>query len=326
MRRNTVAVLISDVHYSLPTLDLADASLQQAIRHAEKLSKPLIIAGDLHDTKGTIRAECASRLISTLTDARCLIYVLVGNHDLINEKGKAHALTFISHLANIVVSPINYHGLYLIPYETDQATLLSTLSGIPKGSTLIMHTGVKTAYMGHYTQDKSSLPPEAFSDFRVVSGHYHRRQDIPCGNNVFSYIGNPYTLNYGESQDGPKGYQILWDDGSLQFCPTNLRKHVVVARTSKTIDEPITNYQPGDLVKIKVSGPKSELDLLDKHIIGMKLLGHVDFKLDLISDTDVPNEGTKFSRLPEETLDALIDDLKETPERKQVLKDLWRSL
>lgn len=319
------AVCIADVHYSLATLPLADAAMRQAIKHAEALRVPLIVAGDLHDTKGAMRAECVNAMIQTFSEARCQTYVMVGNHDRINEKDKPHALTFLGHLVNVVSSPICLHGLYLVPYESDASILAAYLRDIPACSTLIMHTGLQSAYMGHYTQDKTSLPKETYHGLRVISGHYHRRQDIEIPGGTFSYIGNPYTLTFGEALDPPKGFQVLNTDGTLTFVPTNLRKHIEVSRTHLSIMDPIPLYSPGDLVKIKVSGPKSELDKLDRNAIGEALLGHSNYRLDLVPDKSISAINPPVAPVAD-TMDTIIDGSGETTERKQQLKDLWRSL
>ena len=315
-------VCISVVHYSLATLPLADAAMRQAIKHAEALHVPLIVAGDLHDTKGAMRAECVNAMLETFSEARCQTYVMVGNHDRINEKDKPHALAFLGHLVNVVSSPINIHGLFLIPYDESPSSLSATLKQASPGSTLIMHAGVRDAYMGHYTQDKSSLPKEAFEQFRVISGHYHRRQEV----GTVSYIGNPYTLNFGEALDPPKGFQVPNTDGPLTHVPTNLRKHILVEWKVGEWPGCLPNYRPGDLVKARVSGPKSELDKIDRHALGVALIGHADYKLDLIPDkADAPKAPVKTST-PETLLDSLIDESPETGERKEVLKKLWREV
>lgn len=323
------AVLISDIHYSLPTLQLADAALTQAISHAERLRTPLIIAGDLHDTKGAMRGECVAAMLATFKKHRSIpIYVLPGNHCRINEKSKAHALEFLRGAVTLVEEPKSYHGLWMIPYESVAEELQAVLSCMTHGSTLIMHTGVQTAYMGHYAQDKSSLPKESFAPFRVISGHYHRRQDIKCGFNTFSYIGNPYTLNFGEALDPPKGFQVLNTDGSLTFVPTNLRKHIALDRSAEDVMTPVPEYHPGDLVKIRVSGPQSELAKLKRKDLGDALFGgNSHFKLDLVpTKVAAPETIAPIALTVAEIMDSIIDRSGETEAQKTALKLLWRGL
>lgn len=321
------AVLIADIHYDLSTLPLADSSMKQAISHASKLQVPLIVAGDLHNSKGAMRGECVAAMLATFATCQTPTYVLPGNHCRINEKDKPHSLEFLRHLVSVVDVPTCMHGLWLVPYESDPAELQKILDGITPGSTLIMHTGVQTAYMGHYTQDRSSLSPSAFSPFRVVSGHYHRRQDIQCGTSTFSYIGSPYTMNFGEASDPTKGFQVLNTDGSLTFVPTNLRKHIVIQCTYTEAMNLDPDYKPSDLVKLKVTGPKSELDKLSRKAIGEALFGHSNFKLDLMPDqATTPELIPSIAPTVAEIMDSLINSSGETDTQKARLHSLWRSL
>lgn len=332
---NPVCVIINDIHFSVPTLKLASAALRQAQKTAYDLSVPLVIAGDLLDSKAIIRAECANELISIFdNDLRISTYIIPGNHCMLNEKGDGHALNFLKPYVNIVDRPtyIRQISATLIPYQNDVAKLQEILDGIPKGSRIISHQGVQTAYMGHYVQDKTSLPKEAFSDFRVVSGHYHRAQDIKCGRpqkgavGLFSYTGNPYTLNFSESSDGPKGYAILNDDGTLTHLPTNLRRHTIIEWTYGT-PHTVPQVNEDDLVWLKVTGPASEIKKLSKdEYAHMFMLPHSNYKLDLlpeISSLHVPVETPKTEA---ETLDLIVDRLKETSTQKEYLKILWREV
>lgn len=330
------AVLISDIHFTVNTLELASQALVQAMTTAYHLDVPLIICGDTMDGKAIIRGEVANRLIGLFKDSIQKpkeIIVLVGNHDLLSEKSKEHALEFLKPYCTIIESAVIYDrrlALYLIPYISDLNALQGHLKAIPKGSTIIMHQGVQTAYMGHYVQDHTSLPKEAFDGFRVISGHYHRRQDIQCGETgLFSYVGNPYTLTFGEANDGPKGYCLLQQDGSLINQPLELRKHLIVNRTFLDWDDPIQDLNPGDLVWFKVTGTQSQLAVLKKQIIADKhFRGDKNFKLDKICTDDktavLPTETCNLK--DEDVLDALIDKTKESPTQKEHLKKLWRKV
>lgn len=337
-----VAVLIADVHYNINTLPLADAAMRQAIDRANIHNVPLIVAGDLHDTKAMMRGECINAMIETFNRTTTQVYIIVGNHCKINEKSDGHSLNFLKQTGyedsverHVVDEPIYVSGIgTLIPYYSSAEALKKVLARQTKGSTLIMHQGVLGAHMGHYIQDKTSLPPEAFADFRVLSGHYHRRQDIQCGPDLpcnvgtFSYIGNPYTLSFGEALDPPKGFQVLMDDGSLEFYPTDLRKHVIVECTYDKVDYELDGKlpKPEDLYWVKITGPVSELRKIKKDYLAGQYFGHSGFKLDLIpSDSEELKETTKPLQ-DHEILDNLIEALPDNEEHKHYLKALWREL
>jgi DNA repair exonuclease SbcCD nuclease subunit len=335
------AVLISDIHFTVSTLDLASSALIQAMEKADELDVPLVIAGDLNDTKALIRGEVANRLIEIFAKKEVYRppYVLVGNHDLLNEKGSAHSLNFLAPYSNIVQSPVYADdiGAWLIPYQNDSEKLKYILAGCAKGDTLIMHQGVMGADMGHYIKDSTSLPREAFADFRVISGHYHKAQDIKCGRprkgavGLFSYIGSPYTISFSEAGDSPKGFRILWSDGILETVPTNLRKHIIVDTTIKDLMEPqfhtLGGRKAGDLLWIKLRGTQSELDKIKKKELAAHHGIDENFKLDKIpTESEAPKEEQKKELKDTELLDGIIDRTPESAAQKKTLKALWREI
>jgi DNA repair exonuclease SbcCD nuclease subunit len=102
MKNKPIAVLISDVHYNVQTLELADKAVRLAINKANELQVPLIVAGDLHDTKANMRAECVNAMIETFKNTDTSTFIIVGNHDKINEKSDKNALNFLNKYAYIV--------------------------------------------------------------------------------------------------------------------------------------------------------------------------------------------------------------------------------
>jgi len=335
-----IAVLISDVHYSLNTLELADAAFRQAINKASDLRVPLIDCGDLTNDKAIMRAEVCNRLIDTMLYAKhsgVNVTLLVGNHSLCNEKGAEHALHFLRpYVYQIIQEPYRTDLAYFIPYTSDAQLLENIVKKVETGSLLIMHTGVQSANMGHYIKDTSSLPKEVFANYRVISGHYHARQDIKCGRprkgavGLFSYVGNPYTLTFGEANDPEKGFQILMDDGTLEFVPTNLRKHVVLEfdLPFENFNNPVQNegYSAQDRLWVKVRGSTSELAALKKDKLA-KILGVADFKLDKIPTDAVKLNEVKLSKMTgEQVFDAVIDAQQDDKPHKEYLKKLWRDL
>lgn len=347
MRNDVRCVLISDIHFNINTLDLASSSLKAAMLKSAELKVPLVIAGDLNDTKSIMRAECVNAIISILSEKRDgqRIVVIVGNHDLINEKSKEDSLHFLDNLVEVVRAPRYDSELdaWLIPYQSDLDFLRALLADrvcLDEGDTLIMHQGVQGAFMGEYVVDKTSIESEALADFRVISGHYHRMQDIKTGRprkgavGLFSYIGTPYSITFAEANDGPKGIQLLLTNGLLEQVPLGLRKHVIIETTVEILEQaefhgadPFELPNKNDLFWLKVHGPASELDRLSKKQIGLRFIGHENFKLDKIYDEAVKQTIVEIEKLPDdEVLDRLIDDSEETKTQKKFLKTLWREV
>jgi hypothetical protein len=338
--RSPTAVLISDVHYSLKTYHIADQAFRMAIDKAAELGVPLIDCGDLTNDKAILRGEVIKTIISTMlyaADKGVKVYCLVGNHSLWNEKGSEHSLHFLTPYAIIISQPTTVDGFNFIPYQTSCEGMLAALKLFPSGSMIFAHQGVQGAWMGDYVQDRTSLPKETFADYRILSGHYHRAASIKCGRprkgavGLFSYVGNPYSLSFSEASDGPKGFQVLYNDGILELVPTNLRKHVVIETTAEKalsgwVELPAAGINPGDIIHLKVTGTPSELGKINKQKLGEQLFNGANYRLDKIptkADAVQP-KAKKASGL--DLLDQVIDTSVETVEEKKVLKELAREV
>lgn len=342
--------MISDVHYNLQTLPVADAAMRRAIDVTNDMKVPLVVCGDLHDTKANLRGECVNALLAVFSSLNTDAYILRGNHDSVNERSEDSSLSFLDREAlredgevvcRTVVNRPNFFNklgaidgksIHLIPYQHDPNAFRAYVKKIDKGSTIIVHQGLTGTAMGDYIQDKSAINPEDVAGFRVISGHYHTRQtrQLP-GGGVWNYVGNPYTLSYGEANDPAKGYQILMSDGSLRFVPTNLRKHVVVEINydlSPTNHPKLPAYAPGDIVWVKAFGRGETVRQLSKATVAQDLGLLWDFRLDIIP-TDSPAQVTRAQQdlSGGSLLDSLIDGLPDSSdERKTRLKSLWKDM
>lgn len=330
---NEACVAISDLHFDLTPLAVAKAALRGALDEAERLNIPLVIAGDLNNTKAIIRAEVANAIIEILATARVPVYILEGNHDKINEKGQEHGLNYLRPYAKVIdklesldeVDP----KFYALPYQNSVEQLKKYLEHIPAGSVVIMHQGVRGALMGDYKRDDTSIEPELLADFTCISGHYHKHQTI----GTLTYIGSPYTITFTEATDGPKGFMVINHDGTYERRILNLRKHVIIETDIDTLNkaddagaDPFELPNPGDLIWLKVRGPYTDLEKLKKRDIGKWLFGHSNFKFDKIYTDDPRLESRTDNLTDEQVFDAVIDETDETPEQKAYLKALWREV
>jgi DNA repair exonuclease SbcCD nuclease subunit len=338
-----IAVMISDIHFTINTLEEASAVFLKAQFKAKTLGVPIVVAGDLLDAKAIMRAECVNRIIDLVSakDAPDMIF-LVGNHDKINEKSDSHSLNFLKPYAVVIDKPTQGHlsgkDVMFMPYQHDRKVIKRILDDEenPPPNILIMHQGVMGSSAGHYIQDRSACPKEWFANYRVISGHYHERQDIKCGApqkccvGLWSYLGNPYTLSFAESNDPEKGFQILNDDGSMEFEPTNLRKHYIIelsyADSNFTLKSDKRNeIYPADLVWVKVYGNQEDLQNATKELV-RDYIARKDFKLEFIPQESTTDKNIELkSKNKEQVLDELIDSLTNVSVgQKQRLKSIWR--
>ncbi len=341
-KANEIAVLLSDVHYHVNTLRLADFSMRAAIDKAAALGVPLVIAGDLLDQKAIIRGEVAKALIATLEYAKkrnVKVIVLVGNHDKINEKGKDHSLEFIRPWATVVdetraATELGSTWIVFVPYQSTVEAMREQIAMIEPGSLIIMHQGVLGAFMGEYAVDKSSIDPAELAPFAVISGHYHRAQTIETdgkkhhmyhGVGTFNYIGTPYSITFAEANDGPKGYRILRADGSMESVPLGLRKHVTLELKAEELEmETDQLAAPGDLVWVKLSGSCAALDRIKKRDVVALFPRAASVKLDKYP-TDTARPDAQAEKMTKSELMDLLIQKSDEPDKKG-LKTLWREL
>jgi hypothetical protein len=326
-----IAVISGDIHYSLANLKLADVSTRMAIAKSNELKVPFIANGDVNDSKANLRAEYVNAMIETFKTADIKPYVNIGNHCKIHCKSIEHSLNFLRPYTHVVELPKYFVELksYIIPYHDDPDKLRAYIKTLPRGGRLIMHQGLSGANLGDYSHDKSAINHKDVAGFRVIGSHYHQRQTIPLPDGgTWDYIGSPYTVSYGEANDPPKGFQVLYSDGSLEFVPTNLRKHMVIEHDLSHGLTYVNNAEPGDLVWVKLKGSKQQLAQHNKDSVSSILgLTGIPFKLECLT-TESLGAPTKQPKLQgAQLVDSLIDSLLNvTEERKLRLKDKWKTL
>jgi DNA repair exonuclease SbcCD nuclease subunit len=323
-------VAISDIHFNINNLDIAVKALSAAFDTASELNIPLVIAGDLHDTKAIIRGEVANTLLSMSSYySEVTTYILTGNHDLLNEKNDETSGLIYLHGdgTTLIDSPqlIDDIGVFAIPYQNTNQRFQDAIQSAPIGSIVVCHQGIKGAFMGDYQQDKTSVTPEITKDFKVISGHYHRHQTI----GTVTYIGSPFTHTFGEANDGPKGYLIVKDDGSYEQVVLKLRKHVILELDGVTelTTQLVSQIAPDDLVWVKIKDKKSTLNKVKKSIVAT-WLGMENFKLDLIATDEVimPQKAQIITLTPGQIMDKFIDAMDIEVEHSKYLKTTWRGL
>lgn len=191
--------IVGDPHAKPGNLDKIETLFDQV----EKLGNPVIVLGDLLDTKELIRGKCLNLLHKRLKESDLDWILLVGNHDLFVLDGPyEHSLEVLKSLENVTVID---HPVYdaskkflFVPFTRSTkafSELIASYKKKHKETILFMHQGV-TGFdygNGYIAKDETSL--KLLKDFKlVISGHFHKMQQK--GNLL--YLGTPFSHSFGE--------------------------------------------------------------------------------------------------------------------------------
>ena len=300
---------ISDVHVCLKNLNVSLTVLRQALNKARENQVPLMIAGDLNETKAVMRAEWVKALIELFEEfSDVTVHIIDGNHDLNNKAGSKSSLQFLNLMSHVNVyhepTEIDLSGVpfALIPYcNTKEAFIDAVDKAVSKY--MIGHQGIMGAYMGDYVIDESSVPPEILKDFDLVLlGHYHKHQWV--GDNIM-YFGSPYTVNFGEAGHGKYIWQIYQADGQVltQPIPTVVRQHRQIVCDNEMLGSyEATHLREDDLIKIIMKGPK-EFALQKPNLKHIFPTQQITFSPDIERQSEV--------RIAQETISKPVQVIKE---------------
>ncbi|PWU06078.1 MAG: hypothetical protein C5B47_08085 [Verrucomicrobia bacterium] len=197
----------------------------------EELGNPVIILGDLFDTKEVISGKTLNFVFDRIKRSLLKFVILTGNHDWFNRDCLDHSLQIFKALPNVtVVDEVTNIGSFAVaaPYFDDVKALKKQLPRAKEaaGKLLFMHQGVAGFDYGNGKiatgKEHGEAAADAFRHFKlVISGHFHKF--AKDGKLVF--LGTPFSHTFGEA-DQEKVLGILNDETfELTYVPTNLPQH-----------------------------------------------------------------------------------------------------
>jgi len=248
-------IIFSDLHLNERTSEIVFNEVFPGLKNAvlNESDKLLVCLGDFYHLRYKVDVAIQNKAFDYFHDLNrngVEVILLVGNHDQINEKGD-NALTPFSELSNVSVidMPCIYRKFIWLPYRKDKQILLDYLSTISSG-TIFMHHGIQGFEISNSILDINGIDNKQLDKyFMVISGHYHKRQNI---RNIF-YVGSPYQIDASEANQ-EKGYMIFTQKHQENFVPIyktmtwGIKHHVfgVVPQGSC-----INGVEKGDVVKLK---------------------------------------------------------------------------
>lgn len=322
---------ISDVHLKLSTIDVSMLVLRQSLNTSRELGIPLLINGDLNDTKALLRSECVRAILNLFREYEDIpVFINVGNHDLENKNSDNNSLMFLNTLPNVSViekeTIVKFGGVDfgVIPYKRTNNEFLDAADLFRQGGikNLLTHQGYMSAFMGDYVVDESSVNPQLVADFdKIISGHYHKAQNV--GSNI-TYTGSPYTVNFGEAGQDKFYWVIGWEDEKvvMQSIQTTARRHEVLEFNNK-IPRTVPKYPENTILKVVLKGSKEFCARTKREKIQKKVgLESVVIATDITEQSQVRLD-TKDIHSPEKVIETYLASC-DTEFNKEELMNLLR--
>lgn len=251
-------IFIGDIHIKFVNLLEVDKLQDEVLKHCET-SQPscFILAGDVLDTHERVQTQLLNRSYELIKAFRRVapVYVLVGNHDYINNQQFLTTNHWMNAMKEwkdvfIVDSPrvlkIDSLMFVLVPYVPN-GRLLEALSETvepgPEGlsrvswmraACIFAHQEIKGCKMGAIT---SLSGDEWGADFPpLISGHIHERQTI--GENVF-YPGSALTHSYSTQSPGVSEFTFSSHGGRYTeyIIDLKLNKKKIVYKDVAQLDQ-----------------------------------------------------------------------------------------
>lgn len=272
--------IFSDLHLGVHTnsLDWHRIAIDWANWFASDLKrqkiKDIIFCGDWYHNRSEISVntlQISADILEILKDFN--IIGLVGNHDAyFKHRTDVNSLSIHKNSKNMTVidtvTTLNVFDkeLVLCPWNTP-------IDSIPKCDVIFGHFEIETFLM---TSHKVCTEGLSITDLvnrapLTFSGHFHTRNEKILNTGTIIYTGNPFEMDYGDT-DNKKGYYILnLDTLDYNFIENPIspkHKKVTVKTYEEFINEPtIKTGLHNNHIKIKIeTADISECEKITQHI------------------------------------------------------------
>lgn len=283
----------------------------------------IVVLGDILDRHETIHVSPLKRSVTFLTELSkyAPTYVLIGNHDLKNNRqflSDEHGLIALKYSTNdnliIVDTTINaiIAGLqftfvpYVPPGRFLEALDYSEPNIWQQSICIFAHQEFKDAQMGAIISIEGDEWHPQYP--KVISGHIHDYQEI--GTNIV-YIGTPFQHTFGDRQDKSIAYCTFENSTvNIKRLELNIRKKQIVHLSVADVDsyQPASNYD----LKIVINGVSGEIKSVMKHpnVDTWKKSGHkVVFKdIPLSGLVELPTTAAAPKKFSEVLYESVLDD------------------
>lgn len=293
-------LIIGDPHCRPDNLD----KINKLFKMVESFKIPTIWMGDMLDTKDIVRAQCLNAYLNYFKSSNLKHIVLVGNHDYTSNECTEHSLEAFKQFGKVIVvdKPYREDDMLFVPYYRNPENFKQAIKSDAKY--LFMHQDMIGMDWGngHIATEGNDLAD--ISSFKqVYSGHYHKFQQ----KNNLTFIGTPFSHNFGESNQDKYVGLFNSQDGGFCTLATSFPKHI-------TINLDLTNphyfdFNNTDHFRLIVKGTREQLDNFDSS-------AYKGFKIVPECISGVDKSDLKETQTPEELFSKWFNDVKKETDQE----------
>lgn len=314
-------LLIGDPHFKvdnkIETEQLIEKTLEYVKENKEDISF-IVVLGDTLDTHEKIHIQPLCRANYFITELSKLLFtfVLIGNHDRMNNKdflSDKHPFTALKGHKNIKIvdQVFKFKKFIFVPY-VDKGRFLEALRTIDfspemECKAIFAHQEFKGAAMRNIVSENGDEWSDNYPP--VFSGHIHSYQKVK--ENIY-YIGTPYQQNFYESEDKALALLSIDEDKfNLERVKLDIIKKKIIHLKAEELDnfEIPENY----LIKLIIEGNNKVIQkLLQKDKIKSIIDNpRINFKLkNIFEQKDSPTiapDKRSFNKLLTDNIENLND-------------------
>ena len=267
--------IVSDLHLGVHTNsaqwhDIAVTWAKWLASEFERQNiKDIMFCGDWHHNRSEISVstlQISADILNIFENFNLI--AITGNHDVYyKHRTDVNSLSIFKNRKNVTIfDKVTTFSAFdrvitLCPWNT-------SITDIPKSDVIFGHFEIETFKMNTYKvcEEGLSIKELLQRSNLVISGHFHMRHEKRFGAGTILYVGNPFQMDFGDT-DNIKGYHIL-DLDTLEYTFTENTVsplHIKVSLSELVANETITNELrlifANNIIKLKIDRNISQEDL-----------------------------------------------------------------
>jgi len=231
--------------------------------------KDIIFCGDWHHNRSEISVNTL-QISADIFDilAGFNIIAITGNHDVYYKyRTDVNSLSIFKKRKNVTILD-EFDTIEAFDRTITFCPWNTHIKDIPKSDVIFGHFEIETFKMNSYKVCEEGLKIKDLLNKSglIISGHFHTRHEKRFGKGTILYVGNPFQMDFGDTNN-TKGYYVLdLDTLEYEFTPNNISpSYKKLSLSSIVREQTITTYisdmVTNNIVKLKVDMNISQADM-----------------------------------------------------------------